>query len=359
MQEIVPAGASGLAQLVGHSRGRLGARVGLRASAALELPGEVTLAAAAKQLVEHPSHTCMVHPFRPESEMFAGSFRDPHCAVTSSPRLTRVTRPHELLPLAEDAARQAGRLLLERFRRPPTGLESKSTATDLVSDADRDAERLLRDLLGKARPDDGILGEEAGEDSGTSGVRWVVDPLDGTVNYLFGLPSWAVSIACEDADGLLAAVVHDPLAGETFTAARGRGAALNGVPIACSGATDLATALIATGFAYLRHDRAIQAAALAQVLPHVRDVRRAGSAALDLAYVACGRLDAYYETGPSHWDLAAGTLLVREAGGVVSTLRGIGSSRDGVVAATPAVHDELARLADDALQRSVQDNSLH
>src|SRR4051794_4164550 len=232
MPRSVPAGSSALAQLVGHAGGGLRAGVGLCPRSALQLSSEVALAAAAEQLLEHPVHTRMVHALSPESEDFAGSFRDPYRMCTGPFRLPPVTRPDELLALAEGAAREAGRLLLGRFRRPPTGLESKSTATDLVSDADRDAERLLRDLLGGARPQDGILGEEAGEEAGTSGIRWVVDPLDGTVNYLFGLPSWAVSIACEDGDGLLAGVVHDPLAGETFTAARGTGAALNGHPVA-------------------------------------------------------------------------------------------------------------------------------
>jgi len=270
-----------------------------------------------------------------------------------------VSTTDDLLALAQAAGREAGELLSARFRQPATGVDAKSTATDLVSDADRDAEALLRERILAARHGDAILGEEQGEQSGGSGLRWVVDPLDGTINYLFGLPGWSVSIACEDSQGVLIGVVHDPLRDETFTAVRGAGAARNGRPIAVSAAASLETALIATGFSYHREERAVQARALASVLPAVRDIRRLGSAALDLAYVACGRFDGYYETGPSHWDLAAGSLLVTEAGGVVSPLRGVGSSGDGVVAAGPALHDSLSEMVDAALNRSTQENSLH
>ena len=252
-----------------------------------------------------------------------------------------------LLDLAESVAREAGQLLLERFRRPATGVGSKSSATDPVSDADRDAESLIRARLLGARPDDSLLGEEGSSVDGRSGIRWVVDPLDGTVNYLFGIPDWAVSVACEDADGTLVGVVHIPTRRETFTAARSAGARLDGEPIAVSGADDLASALIATGFSYVAEVRRAQAAALADILPRVRDIRRAGSAAVDLASVACGRVDGFYEVGLNPWDLAAGALLVREAGGLVT--------RD-VVASGPALHEPLAALAAGALAAK---NSLH
>jgi myo-inositol-1(or 4)-monophosphatase len=252
-----------------------------------------------------------------------------------------------LLDLAESVAREAGQLLLERFRRPATGVGSKSSATDPVSDADRDAESLIRRRLLGARPDDSLLGEEGSSVDGRSGIRWVVDPLDGTVNYLFGIPDWAVSVACEDADGTLVGVVHIPTRGETFTAARRDGARLDGEPIAVSRADELASALIATGFSYVAEVRRAQAAALADILPRVRDIRRAGSAAVDLASVACGRVDGFYEVGLNPWDLAAGALLVREAGGLVT--------RD-VVASGPALHEPLAALAAGALAAK---NSLH
>ncbi|HEY3765752.1 MAG TPA: inositol monophosphatase family protein [Gaiellales bacterium] len=223
-----------------------------------------------------------------------------------------------LLELALAAARDAGSLLLDRFGGPASGVESKSSTTDMVSDADRAAERLLIDRITTARPADGLLGEEGGHAAGTSGLRWVIDPLDGTTNYLFGYPVWSVSVACEDADGGVVAVVHDPCRGETFAAARGSGATLNGRSVGTRIARGLDRALVGTGFAYAPEDRAFQAEVLTHLLPQVRDIRRGGSAALDLAWVACGRLDGFYEWGIKHWDRAAGMLLVSESGGDVS-----------------------------------------
>jgi myo-inositol-1(or 4)-monophosphatase len=250
----------------------------------------------------------------------------------------------ELMQLAVSSAREAGALLLDRFRRPPSGVVSKSTATDLVSDADRDAEVLLRERLLGARPQDAILGEEGADATGTSGLRWVVDPLDGTVNYLFGLPAWCVSVACEDDEGGLVGAIFDPIHDELYQAARGRGAMLNGRPISVSGRETLDRAMIATGFSYSPERRARQAAVVARVLPEVRDIRRFGSAALDLAAVACGRIDGFYEVGIQHWDRAAGLLLVTEAGGITSSLPPLDGSDDGVVAAGPALHDALREL---------------
>ena len=226
----------------------------------------------------------------------------------------------DLLRLALTTAEAAGSLLRERFRRPPTGVASKSSATDPVSDADRDAETLIAHALREAVPDDAVLGEEGASRTGASGRRWIVDPLDGTVNYLYGIAQWAVSIACEDGQGLLLGVVHDPLAGETFSALRGRGAWLGGTRLQVIASVPLERALVGTGFSYHAEARVEQARLVGSVLPRVRDVRRAGSAALDLAAVAAGRLDAFYEHGLMPWDLAAGELLVREAGGVVLEL---------------------------------------
>ena len=254
-----------------------------------------------------------------------------------------------LAEIALEAAAAAGALLLERFVEPATGVERKSSQTDMVSDADRDAERLIRELLGRARPGDAILGEEQGVQAGGTGLVWVVDPLDGTTNYLYRHPIWAVSVACEDAAGAVAGVVHQPCTGETFVATRGGGARMNGRPIAVSGQDDLSRSLIATGFAYTPHVREAQARTLVEILPRVRDVRRAGSAAIDLAWVACGRLDGYWELGTRHWDRAAGELLVREAGGVVRHLEAVGDSGDGVLAAGPALHAALNGLVTGAL----------
>jgi myo-inositol-1(or 4)-monophosphatase len=211
---------------------------------------------------------------------------------------------------------------MERFGGPARGLESKSTATDLVSDADRDAEALIRDLLVRERPDDGLLAEEGTSQPGESGRRWVFDPLDGTVSYLYGYPHWSVSIALEDAEGAALGVVYDPNRDELFAAERGAGATLAGEPIRVRDAPPLAEALVATGFGYDPARRARQAEVAAALLPAVRDIRRAGSAALDLSWLAAGRLDAYYERGLSPWDWAAGSLLVREAGGAVEELPG-------------------------------------
>jgi myo-inositol-1(or 4)-monophosphatase len=254
-----------------------------------------------------------------------------------------------LLEIALAAAHAAGALLLDRSNRPATGIERKSSATDMVSDADRDAESLIRRLIGDARPDDGVLGEEAGSAEGASGLRWVVDPLDGTTNYLYRHPVWAVSVACEDADGARVGVVHQPCVGETFTAIRGRGAQLDQRPIAVSDVSDLASSLIGTGFSYIPEVRSDQARALVEILPKVRDVRRAGSAAIDLAWVACGRLDGYYELGTRQWDRAAGVLLVTEAGGVTAPLAPVGGSGDGVLAANPALYAQLSHLVGAAL----------
>ena len=257
--------------------------------------------------------------------------------------------PGRLLEIATSAAVAAGRLLLERFHRPATGVDRKSSATDMVSDADRDAEALIGELIHSRRPHDAILGEESGESGGGSGLLWVVDPLDGTTNYLYRQPVWAVSVACEDGAGGVAGVVHAPCMGETFSAVRGGGAHRNGAPMAVSDLGDLSRSLIGTGFSYSPQVREGQARALEQILPYVRDVRRGGSAAIDLAWVACGLLDGYYELGTRRWDRAAGELLVREAGGIVTRLEPVGDSGDGALAAGPALHADLHRLVGGAL----------
>lgn len=258
--------------------------------------------------------------------------------------------PAVLLALAVDAATAAGRLLVEDRPRD-LGVGTKSTPTDVVTVMDRRAERLLVNRLRQARPDDGVLGEEGGQREGSSGVRWVLDPVDGTVNYLYDLPGWAVSVAAELAGEVVAGVVHVPTYGETFAAVRGGGATRNGVPVRVSSCADLAQALVATGFGYAADRRARQAAVLAEVLPRVRDVRRLGAASVDLCAVACGRVDGYYERGLQPWDLAAGGLVAREAGAVVAGLRGAPAGEDLVLAAPPslfpALHDLLAPLGPD------------
>jgi fructose-1,6-bisphosphatase/inositol monophosphatase family enzyme len=205
----------------------------------------------------------------------------------------------------------------------------------MVSEMDHASERLIVDALLEARPDDGIVAEEGAERAGTSGVRWVIDPLDGTTNYLYGLPGWNVSIAAEDDGGIVAGVVADAVRGEMFTATRGGGARRDGTAIACSDAGDLATALIGTGFGYAVERRRGQGAVVGALLPRVRDIRRSGAAALDLCSVACGRLDGFYERGLAWWDLAAGGLVATEAGAVLRSLDGGPVAAGSVVAAGP------------------------
>ena len=232
------------------------------------------------------------------------------------------TDPFALLDLATDAAQRAADLLLDGMGQARTTVETKSTATDMVSEMDRASERLIVSTLLAARPDDGLVGEEGSALSGTSGLRWVIDPLDGTTNYLYGHPGWAVSIAAEDAAGVVAGVVIDPMLRDVFTATRGGGAQRNGQAIACSSLDDVSTALLATGFGYAAERRRAQAEVLVGLLPRIRDIRRMGAAAVDLCSVACGRVDAYFERGLAWWDMAAGGLIAAEAGALVSAIDG-------------------------------------
>lgn len=222
-----------------------------------------------------------------------------------------------LLELAAEAAEQAVALLVDGRRRALATVRSKSTSTDMVSELDHAAEALIQQVLLGARPDDGFLGEETGARPGTSGTTWVVDPLDGTTDYLYAFPGWNVSIAAVGPDATLAAVVAIPQLGETFTATRGGGAFRNGEAVRCSTLDDLGGALVGTGFAYDPERRRRQAEVLVDVLPRVRDIRRMGAAAADLCSVACGRLDAYWERGLGAWDSAAGALVARESGATV------------------------------------------
>jgi myo-inositol-1(or 4)-monophosphatase len=249
-----------------------------------------------------------------------------------------------LLAVAHEAARAAARQLQPRFGHRQRDVRAKSGPTDLVSEADVAAEDAIRAVLAAQRPGDAILGEEGGA-PGDGALRWVIDPLDGTINFLFGVPQFAVSVACEDHEGVRVAVVLDPNRGETFAATRsGSGPTLNGAPIAASERTQLSTALIATGFAYDAPVRARQAQVLTRVLPRVRDIRRAGAAAIDLAWCACDRYDAYYERGVKHWDHAAGGLIAARAGLTVRPLAARGDDPEGLIAAPAALIDELEAL---------------
>jgi len=252
--------------------------------------------------------------------------------------------PLELLSLAEGLAREAGQRAQLGREAGIADVGTKSTGTDMVTEHDRAAERLIVGGLHAARPADAIVGEEGAIQAGESGVAWLVDPIDGTTNFLYGLPGYAVSIAAADAAGPLVGVVHVPSFGETYTAVRGLGAHCNGAPIRCRPTIELATALLATGFGYDRERRIRQAAVLQHVLGRVRDIRRFGSAANDLCMVAAGRVDGYYEEGLQPWDLAAGELIAREAGAITSGAEGGAIT---MVAAPPGVYDALMRLLAD------------
>ena len=244
-----------------------------------------------------------------------------------------------LLDIAVEAARTAGALLLERFGSERV-LATKSTSTDLVSAADLAAEAAIREILARRAPDDAIMGEEGEDTGGTSGRRWVVDPLDGTVNFLYGLPQWCVSVACEGQVG----AIFDPVLDELFTATADGPARCNGMVLDPSPPEDLGHALVATGFGYDTRRRELQAEVVARVVPRARDIRRGGSAALDLAWTAAGRLDAYFERGVNLWDVAAGELICARAGLEVVRLDPDGELPWGTLAAPAAIAGELRAL---------------
>ena len=236
--------------------------------------------------------------------------------------------PEVLVELAGRLARTAGRLIREGRPQQVDVAATKSSAVDVVTAMDLASEALLRRMLADERPTDGILGEEEAPRHGTSGITWVLDPVDGTVNYLYGIPAYAVSVAAVTGEPdprtwtVLAGAVHAVAEDLTWTASRGNGAWLDGRRLHVNEARPLAESLVGTGFGYQAERRRAQARVLAHLLPQVRDIRRMGSAALDLCAVACGRLDAYYERGLKPWDLAAGQLVAQEAGALVTGLRG-------------------------------------
>lgn len=253
-----------------------------------------------------------------------------------------------LLEVALAAATTAARhIVAQRPRGPLEVTATKTSATDIVTVMDEQSERLLVEHITAVRPDDGFLGEEGACTEGSSGVTWVIDPIDGTVNYLYEIPAYAVSVAARVGDQVVAGAVVNPATGQVWSGLRGRGAWLDGRPIRVNAAPDLERALVATGFGYSAARRARQAEVLRTVLPRVRDVRRAGAASLDLCALACGRVDAYYEQGLQPWDLAAGGLIAEEAGGRVGGLRGRPAGEAMVLAAPPGLFEELAVMLED------------
>ena len=253
-----------------------------------------------------------------------------------------------LLALATQLAQDASALLIDGLTRARSSVTTKSSSTDMVTEMDRAAEALIADGIRSARPDDGIVGEEGTADVGTSGVRWVIDPIDGTTNYLYGLSGFGVSIAAEVDGEAVAGVVADPIRGDLYTATKGSGANLNGSRIRVSALSDLGGALIGTGFSYDPSRRRRQAAVLMQVIPEIRDIRRFGAASLDLCLVASGRLDGYYERGLSRWDYAAGALIASEAGARLGDLDGAAPSSEFMLASAVGLFEPLRDLLDRA-----------
>ncbi|MEV4427752.1 inositol monophosphatase family protein [Streptomyces sp. NPDC049602] len=253
----------------------------------------------------------------------------------------------ELLDLALEAARRAGALLRDGRPDDLAVAMTKTSPIDVVTEMDIAAEKLITGFLSEHRPQDGFLGEEGASSPGTSGIRWVIDPLDGTVNYLYGLPTWAVSIAAERDGETVVGVVEAPMRGETYRAVLGAGAYAGDRPLAVRPSPALDQALLGTGFGYIQARRAHQADVAQRVIPLVRDIRRGGSAAIDLCDVAAGRLDAYYERGLNLWDLAAGALIAREAGGLTGGRPGEPESGELTLAASPGLFGPLQELLEE------------
>lgn len=261
----------------------------------------------------------------------------------------------ELLDLALEVAFGAGEILLAGRPDPVTrsvvSTETKTSPTDVVTERDLASEAYIVDTISSRRPGDGIIGEEGTDRVSTSGLNWVIDPLDGTVNYFYGFDVWSVSIAVEDEQGPLVGVVHAPVLRRTYWAVRGQGAYLRTdageqrLPGVVE--TELAHALVATGFGYKQSRRQAQAEVVHRLLPQIRDLRRVGSAALDMCMVAAGYANAYFERGAHPWDVMAGTLIATEAGAVVSGLRGSGPNVEMVVAAPPLLHAKLVALLEE------------
>jgi len=253
----------------------------------------------------------------------------------------------QLLVLARDLAIRVGDTALAGRRRGLRNVETKSTATDMVTEYDRATEREIVSTLRRLRPHDAIVGEEDGSHEGDSGLTWYIDPIDGTTNFLYDLPMWAVSIGVHDTNGPLCGVVHAPALRETFTATRGGGAHLNGRTISCGSVVDLTQALVATGFNYSAANRVVQANRLPGIIDKIRDVRRLGAASLDLCFVACGRYDGYFEEHLYPWDFAAASLIVTEAGGEFTTIEAESGLTSGVLAANAGLFGQIRALVFD------------
>jgi myo-inositol-1(or 4)-monophosphatase len=278
---------------------------------------------------------------------------DPSAVPPASSTPPDVETTRELAVLAEQLARAAGRLVRDGRPEHVDVAATKSSPIDIVTQMDLASEELLRAMIAERRPGDGVLGEEQGYVAGTTGLTWVIDPIDGTVNYLYGIPAYAISVAVVAGEPdpatwtAVAACVHAVPDGRTYTAGRGLGAHLDGRPIRANDARPLAQSLLGTGFGYTIERRRVQARVIAALLPQVRDIRRIGSAALDLCTVASGGLDLHFERGLKPWDLAAGALIAQEAGALVTGLHGRPAGEQMTVAGPRGTVEELTRLLED------------
>ena len=255
---------------------------------------------------------------------------------------------NELRSLAEQLARAAGDMALAGRKSGDVTATTKSSPTDMVTQYDKASEDMITAGLRDLRPDDGIVGEEGASRDGTSGITWHIDPIDGTSNFYFDIPMWAVSIGAVDEHGPIAGAVYAPALGDMFTAARGEGATLNGNRISVRENTVLSDALVCTGFSYHVSQREVHARRVATMVGQIRDIRRFGAAAIDLCFVACGRLDAYFEEHLNSWDLIAGQVIATEAGAIVTNFSGDTVTPQEVLATQPGVQKALIRLIADS-----------
>jgi myo-inositol-1(or 4)-monophosphatase len=257
---------------------------------------------------------------------------------------------NELRSVAEQLARAAGDMALAGRRIGDVTATTKSSPTDMVTQYDKASEDMITAGLRELRPHDGIIGEEGASREGTSGITWHIDPIDGTSNFYFDIPMWAVSIGAVDESGPLAGAVYAPALGDMFTAARGEGAVLNGAPIAVRNNTLLSDALVCTGFSYRANERAVHARRVASMVTQIRDIRRFGAAAIDLCFVACGRYDVYFEEHLHSWDLIAGQIIATESGAIVTNYAGEPVTPQQVLASQPGVHAAMIQLIADSMQ---------
>lgn len=250
----------------------------------------------------------------------------------------------QLLDIATRLGREAGVMALDGRKVGLSNVQTKSTGTDMVTEFDQASEALIFAGLRTLRPGDSVVGEEGAQFSGTSDITWYIDPIDGTTNFLYALPNWSVSIGAVDTSGPIAGAVYIPALDEMFTATRGGGAYLNNSPIHCNDIDDAAKALVCTGFSYSPNARTVQAQRVSRLIHNIRDIRRFGAASIDLCFVACGRLDAYFEENLHPWDIAAGELIAREAGCMSGDFSGGQPRPAELLVSSPKIFTQLSAL---------------